>query len=195
MAHVIAADMLNDYNAMTGRVKWWNMIARLGGFSDKDETYDPTDPQKKLEDYLKSVRAMPSDDYDEWKKNELLPLREFVTKYFYPSTYNKIPVDELEQFLFERRFSLLKLCVLIDHYESSNWRHFAGNEDRHPELMDCPQAVARFAGFCKIKGIDHWPEVRARCEKTHLECCREGGLFISKDYRGFPAGTTDEPMS
>ena len=142
---VSVQDVLVGWNEMVAKLPWWDMVARLTSFNDAAETWNPMDAQASLEEYLAGVRKLEGKAYGDWKTRELLPMRDFVTKYFFPEAVGGRPDTFYESLFLERRFSLLKLAVLLTHYEASNFRKFKDHETMHPELMDCPQALAEFA--------------------------------------------------
>lgn len=175
----MSAAILNDFYAMTRAVNWPQLISLLDGFDDKQETFDPFVPQSRLEAWMEGFRTR--GETKAWKDGNLVPLRVFVATHWAPDLPER-PLLVTRVLWYERRFSFLKLAVLLLCMERFNWRLFAGNETSNPVLDDVPQALARFCGEAVELGMTGWNQLRGEMREHHLDVCRRGMLLIKYNY-------------
>lgn len=114
-------------------------------------------------------------DYDQFKANALIPLRQFVTRHWFNPARS---VEEDELLWYERRFSLLKLAVLLLNFERLNWKRFEGHAAIEPSVDDFPQALARFCADANTYGIEGWAQLRNKMRAKHVETSKKAGDFL-----------------
>lgn len=176
-------DILEDFNTLTVTVPWWALAGLLDGVDDTHETIDVMLDQPRVDAYLRTAGMAP-----EWKKTILVPIRQFITKHWFPLATRTRTDAEMHAVFYERRFSLLKLCVLALRFEQFNWNRFTSNTGKKPTPFDCPQALASFAADCVTFGFEQWWTIKAEGDAAHMKKCEKGATFLSKHYLiQFPA--------
>jgi hypothetical protein len=182
-AHTITSTIMDTIPILTeyNKLRIWEYATLLTGFDDANETYDQGAVQTKLDEKLESLRGDRS-AFTTWRNDILIPVRNFITAFWFPTVRALRSEEASEMVWYERRFSFIKLAVLAMHFERFNWRHFDGNEHKEPTFSDMPQALLSFCIDTVRYGIDGWPALRDKMSKFHLDRCSAIKSFIDRHY-------------
>lgn len=173
MAATNLASILEDYNSLTAKIDWISLLSLLDGFDDAQETYTFS-LQPRLIEFLRSLSGR------QFREAYLIPLRNFVVRYWFHSTRTQ---EENEILWYERRFSFIKLCTIVTAMERVNYNNFPANRDSVPQASTLPRALAQLTHEMVTFGVKGWPALREKMRVQHLqtvEACKPFvDLFLS----------------